>query len=697
MIYWKSVYSTKAVNETTNNHQPITMTAINDMKILLRSMKACHIIILFYVLLVFSACVQKPPVSTESAQIGAEDELFAAAEKMFEFQDYTQSLEAYQDYVYRYPDRPFAPAALMKIGKINSILGRYVESRRAYNRLISEYPRSSFNPDARVEILFTLYQEGAYSAVIEQASEVLQSLDSASHIFRTYAMVGDAYLALGSPADAFKYYVEASQFSSELEKEAITQKIKTSIAQLDSAAIVELLKSWQINLPRDYLMFQLGLNYAMEEKYDEALVAFEKFINQYPQHENAALAENLIKQIKESALFNRYTIGCLLPLSGPYQAVGLRALKGLEFALERFSVQSSGPQMNIIVKDSQGDPGQTRLAMQELIEEKVAAIIGPIVTAEIAAAEAQASGIPIITLTQKDNVTSIGDYVFRNFITPEMQVKTLTDYITKSLGLNRFAILYPDETYGITFMNLFWDGLLESGGKVVGVEAYNPQHTDFADPIKKIVGLYYNIPQDLKEVTQLSLEEDEDQRYADAVSDPDMADENQEQKTDDEEPEAMVDFDAIFIPDEPKIAGLIIPQLAFYDVNDIYLLGTNLWHSDLLIEMAAQYVQGAIMPDGFFAESSEPAVQNFVQIFEETYQERPGFIEAVVYDTAMIIFGVLNKPDLRFKSELKNELLNMTVFSGITGPTYFDENGEAQKQLYLLKIKGRRFVELEQN
>ena len=667
------------------------------MKIPLRSMKACRVIILFYFFLVCSACVQKPPVTTESAQIGAQDELFAAAEKMFEFQDYTQSLEAYRAYVEQYPDRPFAPAALMKIGKINSILGRYVESRRAYNRLISEYPRSSFNPDARVEILFTLYQEGAYSAVIEQAPEVLQSLDSASHIFRTYAMVGDAYLALGSPADAFKYYVEASQFSSELEQEAIKQKIKTAIAQLDSATIIELLKSWQINLPRDSLMFQLGLNYAMEEKYDEALAALEKFINEYPQNENAVLAEDLIKQIKESALFNRYTIGCLLPLSGPYQTVGQRALKGLELALERFSEQSSGPQMNIVVKDSSGDPNQTRLAMQELIEEKVAAIIGPIVTAEIAAAEAQANGIPIITLTQKDGVTSIGDYVFRNFITPELQVKTLTDYVTTSLGLNRFAILYPDETYGITFMNLFWDHLIESGGKIVGVESYNPQHTDFADPIKKLVGLYYDIPDDLKEATQLSRQEGQNQKDGGAVSDPDITDENQAQKTDDEEPEAMVDFDAIFIPDEPKIAGLIIPQLAFYDVKNVYLLGTNLWHSDLLIEMAAQYVQGAIMPDGFFAESSEPAVQNFVQIFEETYQERPGFIEAVVYDTAMIIFGVLNKPDLRFKSELKNELLNLPVFSGITGPTYFDENGEAQKQLYLLKIKGRKFVEVEQD
>jgi branched-chain amino acid transport system substrate-binding protein len=653
-------------------------------------MKSYRIIILFYFILIFSACVQKPQVSTEPAPIGAEDELFVAAEKMLEFQDYPQALEAYRAYVNQYPDRPMAPAALMKIGKINSILGNYVESRRVYHRLISEYPWSSFNPDARVEILFTLYQEGAYSAVIEQASDVLRSLDSAPHIFRTYALVGDAYLALGSPADAFKYYVEARQIASEEEQEAITQKIKESIAQLDSATIIELLKSSEINLPREYLMFQLGLNYAMEEKYDDALMAFEKFIEQYPDHENAALAEDLIRQIKESALFNRYTIGCLLPLSGPYQAVGSRALKGLELALERFSVQSSGPQMNIVVKDSRGEPDQTRLAMQELIDEKVAAIIGPIVTAEVAAAVAQANAIPIITLTQKDNITSIGDYVFRNFITPSMQVKALTDFTTKTLGLNRFAILYPDETYGITFMNLFWDGLLENGGKIVGVEAYNPQHTDFADPIKKLVGMYYDVPEDLKEVDPLSEEEDQNLRDSDSPL-------NQEQKTEDMEPEAIVDFDAIFIPDSPRIAGLIIPQLAFYDVKDIYLLGTNLWHSDTLIKMAPQYVQGAIMPDGFFSGSSAPVVQDFVQIFEETYQEKPGFIEAVAYDSAMMVFGVINQPDLRFKSELKNALLNMAVYSGITGQTYFDENGDAQKQLYLLRIKGRKFVELEQD
>ncbi len=661
-------------------------------------MKKNRAIILLCFLLVLGACVPKPPVPTEPSQIGVEDELFIAAEEMFEAEDYPQSLEAYGAYVDQYPDRSLAPAALMKIGKINLILGKYDEARWAYNRLISEYPRSLFNPDARVERLFSFYSEGNYQEVIQQAADVIRSVDSIPHVFRTYALVGDAYMALGLPLDAFKYYVEAQQIASELEQDAITQKIKTSIAQLDSEKIVKLLDDMDKKKPVGYLMFQLGLNYAMEEKYDDALIAMENFLDQFPEHENASLAEDLIKQLKENASFGRYTIGCLLPLSGPYQTVGFRALKGIELALDRFSTQTDSPQMNIIVKDSGGSPEQTRMAMQELIDEQVAVIIGPIVTAEVAALEAQENRIPIITLTQKKNIASIGDYVFRNFITPEMQVEAIADYTTASLGLNRFAILYPDETYGITFMNLFWDRLIENGGKVVGLEAYNPEHTDFADPIRKLVGLYYKIPEDLREAAELSSEEGNNQLGA--QGDPDQpldlanGDENREQNKE-EEPEAIVDFDAIFIPDSPKTVGLIIPQLAFYDVKDIYLIGTNLWHSDALIKMAARYVQGAIMPDGFFAGNSAPVVQDFVKAFEDTYEEKPGFIEAVVYDSAMMVFSVLIQPDLRFKSELRNGLLNLADFSGVTGPTYFDENGEAQKQLYLLRIKGKKFVELE--
>jgi ABC-type branched-subunit amino acid transport system substrate-binding protein len=662
-------------------------------------MKINRIIILTCFLMVLSACAAKPPMPSKPVAAGVEDDLFIAAEKMYEDQDYPQALDAYRTFLNGYPERPLAPAALMKIGKIHSILGNEVEARRAYERLISEYPSSSFNPDAWVEILASYYHERDYEQVIKQAAVVLRNIDSAPHVFRTYALVGDAYMALGSPMDAFKYYLEAQQRAMDFEQEAITQKLKAVIAQMDSEQILELLKSTDNKVPQGYLMFQLGLNYAMHEKYQEALIALGNFLDRFPEHEDASLAADLIKQIKEGALLGRYTVGCLLPLSGPYQAVGERARKGIELALNRFSLIRPDPQVSIVVKDSGGRPDQTRIAIQELIDEQVAAIIGPIVTAEVAAVEAQKSKIPIITLTQKDNIASIGDYVFRNFITPEMQVNALVDYTTLWLGLNRFAILYPNETYGITFMNLFWDRLIENGAKVVGLQAYNPQNTDFANPIKKLVGLYYEIPEDLKHTVEISADHEGDNRQlSQGDSEPLLDRENiggsQEQKKK-EEPEAIVDFDAIFIPDSPKTAGLIIPQLAFYDIKDVYLLGTNLWHSDDLIKMASSYVQGAIMPDGFFAESSEPIVQDFVKAFEDAYEEKPGFIEAVVYDSAMMVFSVLIKPDLRFKSELRNELLNLTDFVGVTGPTHFNESGEAQKELHLLRIKGKKFVELK--
>jgi ABC-type branched-subunit amino acid transport system substrate-binding protein len=106
-------------------------------------------------------------------------------------------------------------------------------------------------------------------------------------------------------------------------------------------------------------------------------------------------------------------------------------------------------------------------------------------------------------------------------------------------------------------------------------------------------------------------------------------------------------------------------------------------------------VQGAVMPDGFFAESNSPAVKQFVNTFEETYQEKPDFIEAVVYDSALILFHAVTRPDIRYRTDIRDELANLENFPGVTGLTRFDETGEVRKKLHLLRIKGKRFVELK--
>ena len=664
-------------------------------------MKLKHILIALSALALVWSCAPKPVTTPEPYQVTSEDELFSRAETLFESRSYDEALALYDEYLQQNPDKPLAAAALMKIGIIRALKQDYEGARTAFRSILSTYPKSPFVPDAMVEELVTYYQQQRFQDVIQSAPEILSKIESRPHIFRVYALIGDAYMAQGAPIDALDYYARAHELATGPEIEAIGEKFRDAIAQLNSDDVAILIKHPDESLPMDYLLFQLGLNYAMEERYDDALIVLNEFINQYPEHENRILAQSLIDEIKKNAYFQRSTIGCLLPLSGPYQAFGLRALKGLELAQAQFSMQAGNPPLNIIIKDTGGDPDKTMAALEELYNEQVAAIIGPIVTSEIAAREAQEMGIPIITFTQKDNIPEIGDKVFRNFLTPKMQVQTLTSFAVESLGLFRFGILYPDETYGHTFMTLFWDHLLEAGGQVVAVESYKPDQTDFSESIKKLVGIYYEIPEDLKPEEE---EEEEEDLGTDEEQEPEeLVEEAPEEPRkkgargleEEEKPQAIVDFDAIFIPDSPGKAGQIAPQLAYFDIKDIYILGTNLWHSNSQIKIAKQNVQGAIMPDGFFAGSPSPRVRRFVEVFEETYQETPDFIEAIVYDSAMILFNVVGQEQIRYRSEIRDELLNLEDFPGVTGFTSFDENGDAQKRLYLLRVKGNKFVELE--
>jgi hypothetical protein len=219
-------------------------------------------------------------------------------------------------------------------------------------------------------------------------------------------------------------------------------------------------------------------------------------------------------------------------------------------------------------------------------------------------------------------------------------------------------------------MAAFWDEVLAHGGEVTALESYPPDMTDFAEPIKKLTGRFYNFPSSLRTQSLKMGAADEGGREA---------------------PPAIVDFDAVFIPDSAATVGLIVPQLAYHDIQQVHLLGTNLWHSPHLIEIAARYVQGAVLSGGFFVESSAPEVSEFVADFQATFGTLPGFIEAIAYDSAMLIFQTAGAPGIRLQGSLKEQLLSMEGFPGVTGLTAFESNGEARKAAFLLTIRGHRF------
>ncbi len=580
-----------------------------------------------------------------------QDVVLVKAERRFQEGYFNQALELYQDYLAMHPTSPLAPSVLLKIGAIHSAKGEYEAARAAYRRMMEAYPESRLIADAKVNILAAYYQESRYPEVIEQSQDLDDRSISPDMVIRKYGLVGDSYLAMAEYGLAFQTFAHLYRQVDDKGKQQVLKKLETIFQQSSSTEWSQLLaQAEDPELKRDLLNYLDSRAAGKRDTVDgEAVPAFTQTFPEAPWMAEAHSRE---------PGYDQPVIGCLLPLSGKYEVFGAKALKGIELALEKYSRKKDATPVRIVIKDTEADVTKTVQGIREFSEDAhVAAIIGPLATAQEAALEAQKNEIPIITLTQKKDVARIGDYVFRDYLTPEMQVRALVSYTMNELGLRRFAILYPDEKYGVTFMNLFWDEVSTNHGEVVGIESYQVDQTDFSAPIKKLIG-----PQ--KESTSSS-------------SEP-----------------AQVDFDAIFIPEGAEKAGMILPQLTYYDVTTVYRLGTNLWHNDKLLQTTYPYLQGAIIPEIFFAESRNEKVKQFVQLFETTYSEKPGFLEAIAYDTAMILFRTVNRPGVNTRAAVRDELLRVADFQGVTGITGFNEDGDVRKQLYLLQVKGRRFVEL---
>jgi len=320
--------------------------------------------------------------------------------------------------------------------------------------------------------------------------------------------------------------------------------------------------------------------------------------------------------------------------------------------------------------------------VRKLHKENVAGIIGPLLSIDKAGIEAQKLKIPLIALTQKSDFPLKGDYLFANFITPRMQVQTLGAYLFQELGIKKVAILYPDEKYGKIYMELFWDIVDQYSGEIVGVESYDGRKTDFKEPIQKITGEFYTIPDFLKPDTV----EPEYMEFSplDIQEDPD----------EEEEEKIEIDFQALFIPDSPSIVNMILPQLAYNDATDIYLVGTNLWHHKSILKDARGYNKNAVISDGFFNESQKPAVIEFTDRFQSLFDIKPKFLEAISYDTASMLLTFAMDESIDSRQALKDSLQGRRIFEGVTGKTVFDENGIAHRQLFLMTIKKGKFVEI---
>ncbi len=387
--------------------------------------------------------------------------------------------------------------------------------------------------------------------------------------------------------------------------------------------------------------------------------------------------------------WQRRALGVVLPLTGRYAPFGKLVRQGIELAATQ-----TGTLSQFIFLDSSSDPEQGLQAVRSLIEGyRVVGIIGPL-TGEVVqrvVAYANESQVPLLTLSHRDGLPEQGPFIFRNCLTVEQQVQALAEYAIEVLGLNTYSILYPDNDSGADFAARFRAAIEKRGGDIEYSLHFAEQGTDFRRQLLLLKGEDPDAPIDdnaapKKEVdksAQLGELIDGVVGAQDVVEPPARPDWL-----------PTVDFEALFVPAYAETIALLAPQLAFYGIENVQLLGMNGWNSPMLLQQAGRYTKGAIFSDGFYLDSPAPHIADFVSQYQQNYGDKPSILEAQAYDCANIMLQLIAHPDVVSSVALAQSLSLLTDYHGVTGITGFDANGEAQREVCLVQMGRRNLQQL---
>lgn len=423
------------------------------------------------------------------------------------------------------------------------------------------------------------------------------------------------------------------------------------------------------------------------------------------------------------------TLGVVLPLSGPFAGYGEESLRGILLAAGIFEADPSGPRplagqeelaanrwsysdapvaprgLRLQIRDTAGEPARAARAVQELAEDPtVVAVIGPLLANEFeaAAAAAQEARLPLIALSSRTEIPRGRDHVFRIRTTPEDEVRFLVDYAFEQRGARRFAVLYPQDGYGRGMRDRFWQRVEERGGHVVGAGSYDPAATDFAEPIRQMIG-YVLLTADEKEALK---ERKEVLRRARRLP-PEEAAVVREEAYAVLGPEGdplppIVDFDALFIPDAHDKVVLIAPQLAFHEIEDVTLLGTAGWNHPDLVRIARSHVAGGVIAASFHPESRFPFVADFVTEYTDTFGSVPDAFGAQAFDATNLVLSQLAAAGMPgeealedIREDIREGVLSVQAYPGASGVISFLPDGNASKRPFLLGVRGGEIVSLD--
>lgn len=340
---------------------------------------------------------------------------------------------------------------------------------------------------------------------------------------------------------------------------------------------------------------------------------------------------------------NAAKIGFTAALTGGVAAYGKSEEEGVRLAVEEINKKGDFP-IDLLVEDTKAVPADSMNATKKLIQEKVSLIIGPMTSNEAKAAGPiiQNAKVPSLEISvTAENITDIGDCIFRNSVPESKNIPQTVKKTHKLLGYKTAAILYAhDNEQHVTAQKYFQKTMEEEGVQVIDVETFGSKDSEYS---AQLTNIQHKAP------------------------------------------------DVIVVCSYYQEGSRILKKMREMGM-DQPVLGDNGFVSPELGKMAGAAADNVYVSSMWSADRKDEKVQKFVENYTKAYGRAPDQFAASAYDGVYMAMDAMRRAGTTTDhKKIRDALAQMKDFKGVCGTFSFDEKRDPVVDLILMKMQDGKF------
>jgi branched-chain amino acid transport system substrate-binding protein len=334
------------------------------------------------------------------------------------------------------------------------------------------------------------------------------------------------------------------------------------------------------------------------------------------------------------------TIGVIVPQTGPelLRQYGELILEGVRIAV------AGRPNIEVQVVDDRGDANAAAAIVADLERRGAVAVVGPLLSEGLAAAiRGRASAdLLVISPTSSDRAPAGAANAYSLNTSDAEGAAALARHAVQS-GAGRVAILHPAGVEQREVVTAFRDALAAAGGQVVQEVAFPPGTTTFAQQMQRL---------------------------------------------------RQANPQALFVAASERDVRQLAPQIEYYGLGNVRVLGSEAWGSEEVLRgVAARVLEGVVTVTPLLRTSSAVSWGEFVGRYEAAHRRTlDNAYPGLGYDAAGLIIAALEGGSAR-PADVSRRVAATAGYRGATGILTV-RDGAITRRPFLVRIENGRLVPL---